>query len=119
MGVSLEHVKRMWQLYCALWEATDASARQPLLERCLAPSVSVAVVPDTVHGYGGVQQAIAGWQAKMPGTRFHTTAVRCNQGHGMARWEVRRGDGPALMSGADYFDFAEDGRMRKIVVFED
>ena len=109
----------MWQLYCALWEATDASARQQLLERCLAPSLSMAGVRATVHGYDGMQQAIAAWQAAMPGTRFHTTAVRCNQGHGMARWEVRRGDGPALMSGADFFDFAEDGRMHKIVVFVD
>ena len=76
-------------------------------------------VPDTVHGHGGAQRAIAAWQAMMPGTRFHTTALRCNQGHCLARWEARRVDGPVMMSGADCFELAADGRIQKLVMFVD
>ena len=103
----------------AAWTAADAESRAALLERALAPDGElVDPVGGRFRGRDAVAERIAGFQDRFPGAQLSVTSGR-DEHHGFGRWAwtATAPGGETILHGIDVFERAEDGRLRRVVMF--
>jgi hypothetical protein len=104
----------------AAWQAADPDERRRLLERALAPGAEL-VGPEPVGrriGVPAIAALIGAFGERWPGARVVVT-TRVDAHHGWARygWAIRNARGESLLEGIDLVEAAEDGRLRRVVMF--
>ena len=117
----LSQCEQMWETYVQAWSTTTNPQRQQLLERCLTPAIHVLGDHSHMVGYDGLQQNIATFQARMgsSGAVMRTCKFRVHHSYGRAQYVCTSGDGSVVLveDGVDFLEFADDGRICKIVAF--
>lgn len=107
------------ETYFAAWNEPDPLATLALLARCVVPDVEV-VHPTfgKLTGIDELQARIAIFHKRMPGDRVVLTSG-IDEHHGIARYEwaiVDPSNNTALV-GLDIVEFAEDRRIRRVILF--
>ena len=69
------------------------------------------------RSYDDMQRVIVDFQAEAPGAVFETGEVRINLKRALVEWAARDRQGKVVLSGTDAMAFAEDGRIRELIVF--
>jgi hypothetical protein len=104
--------------YVAVWNTPDPAARRALVESCWAPD---GTYQDPVTGFDGPDALAAGCRAfadRWPGSRIEILGeVVAHHAYACFAWCVRGADGSVLREGIDFAEFADDGRIRRIVGF--
>jgi len=105
-------------VYCAAWNADDRATRDRLLARVWTPDgVYADPNPTRTVGRAALSDTIAALQRRYPGARFHCSAPQVHHGAMRTTWIFRRPDGSEVAHGMDFFELAEDGRIRRVVGF--
>ncbi|MEV6275296.1 nuclear transport factor 2 family protein [Nocardia sp. NPDC051832] len=110
--------EKLINTYCAAWSEPDPEQRRELLSRVWAEGATYT--DPTVHAVGldSLLDHIDAVLSRRPGAAvLRTSAIDVH--HEVARfaWHVVLADGTALPEGLDLVEFAEDGRIRRIVGF--
>ena len=100
------------------WGDPDAATRRSLAESCMTPEISFR---DAFSATEGIEEMLANLEAVqifMPGMTLKRAAdVRQAHGTAIAPWTASAADGSPRGSGTNVFDFAPDGRIRRVVGF--
>jgi SnoaL-like domain len=104
--------------YFAAWNERDPERRRQTLERSVATNVELVDPTGRWHGVAGLVDRIGRYQAAAPGTEVvpasgvdaHNDVVRYS-------WKIADGQGEELMEGIDVADRADDGRLKRILMF--
>lgn len=106
-------------VYCDAWNEPEAARRRALLDRSVTADVDV--VHPTFGRTCGVDllaDHIARYQAAMPGSRIVlSSAIDRHNGFARYAWSVVDASGDSAMDGIDVVEFADDGRLKLIVLF--
>ncbi len=107
------------ETYFDAWNESDPDSSRALLTRCLTPNVEV------VHPTGGrltgideVHALIQAFHQRMPGDRV-VRASGVDEHHGIARydWAIVDSTNDPVLVGFDIAEHAEDGRIRRVILF--
>ncbi len=103
----------------AAWTTPDTALRVASLERALAADGEL-VYPagGRLRGRDAVAERIAGFHERFPGARLEVTSG-LDEHHGFARWSwtITAPGGDTILDGIDVFERADDGRLRRVVMF--
>jgi len=103
----------------AAWNERDPSARGRLLERSLTPDAQL-VDPSAgrFDGREAIGDRIASLDERFPGARVTiTSGVDEHNGYGRYAWTMTNGDGNVIVEGIDVVERAEDGRLKRVIMF--
>ena len=113
-------IREVIETYHAAWNEPDADERGRLLEHCWADQGTL-VIPGTgsVYGREAVSDAIGSLHQHWPGDRAITSGI--DEHHGLLRysWQVVDADGSQVLDGVAFGELASDGRLQRIVEFND
>ena len=105
-------------LYCAAWNTDDKTARDRLLARVWTPDgVYSDPNPTRTVGRAALSDTIAALQHRYPGARFRCSAPQVHHSAMRTTWIFRKPDGSEIARGMDFFELAEDGRIRRVTGF--
>ena len=109
----------MWDKYCQAWSATNPQ-RQELLESSLTPTFKMTGNTNIYSGYDGLQQAMDSFQARQPGAVFKTKGpLIVHHEYAKVVWECVDAKDKRVVGGMDVLEYAEDGRICKMIAFLD
>ena len=104
--------------YCAAWNTDDKTARDRLLARVWMPDgVYSDPNPTRTVGRAALSDTIAALQHRYPGARFRCSAPQVHHSAMRTTWIFRKPDGSEIARGMDFFELAEDGRIRRVTGF--
>jgi hypothetical protein len=105
--------------YVAAWNESSDERRRVLLARSVMPDVEV-IHPAWGRSVGvhPLMEHIKGYRSAMPATSV-VLASGLDSHNNVARyaWKIIEPPGDQLMEGVDVVDFADDGRLQRIVLF--
>jgi hypothetical protein len=105
-------------LYCAAWNTDTKAERDRLLARVWTPdAVYSDPNPTRTVGRAALSDTIAALQHRYPGARFHCSAPQVHHAAMRTTWIFRKPDGSEVANGMDFFELAEDGRIRRVTGF--
>jgi len=105
-------------LYCAAWNTDDKAERARLLARVWTPDgVYSDPNPTRTVGRAALSDTIAALQHRYPGARFRCSAPQVHHDAMRTTWIFRKPDGSEIAHGMDFFELAEDGRIRRVTGF--
>jgi hypothetical protein len=105
--------------YDRAWGEPDEGERRRLLEVSWAEDGELVDPGEgRFRGRDAVVGRIAGFSERFPGARVEVTSG-LDEHHGFLRyaWTIFAADGRALLEGMDFAEVAEDGRLRRVVMF--
>ena len=105
--------------YDRVWSEPDEDERRRLLEGSWADDGELVDPGEGwFRGRDAVLARIAGFSERFPGARVEVTSA-LDEHHGFVRyaWTIVDADGRALLEGMDFAELAEDGRLRRVVMF--
>jgi hypothetical protein len=104
--------------YIAAWNAIDAAERRDLVARVFDATYLDPMLEGT--GTDGIDAMIAGAKTQFPGARFELAGPP-DAHHDVVRfsWHLYGPDGAKIVTGHDYAQVAEDGRLRAVTGFLD
>lgn len=98
----------------------DPAARRRLLESCAAAGI---VFRDAFSATDGIEDLLANLEAvqvHMPGVRLSREGeVATSHGTAISRWTATNADGQPVGRGTSVYDFAPDGRIARVVGFQE
>jgi SnoaL-like protein len=101
------------------WNETDGEERLRLIEGALTEEAEL-VDPRAglFQGRDAVAERLEGFQSRFPGARVDVSS-EIDAHHGFARyaWTMRASDGSTILNGFDFIELADDGRIRRVVMF--
>jgi len=104
--------------YFAMWNETDPEARRALIERAWATDGRYVDPMLEADGHAGLDQMVAGVQARFPGHRFRRlSGVDLHHDRVRFAWDLVAPDGAVTVAGVDIGELAADGRLRSITGF--
>jgi uncharacterized protein YndB with AHSA1/START domain len=102
----------------AAWADPDADARRAALAACARADVAFQDDFGCVVGLDDLDGHIAATQMHMPGMRLERAGAHVHtQGAALVPWQVTQPDGTVAMRGANFVDFAPDGKIARVVGF--
>jgi hypothetical protein len=105
-------------VYCAAWNTDDKAERERLLARVWTPDgVYSDPNPTRTVGRAALGDTIAALQRRYPGARFKCSAPQVHHSAMRTTWIFRKPDGSEIARGMDFFELAEDGRIRRVTGF--
>ena len=105
-------------LYCAAWNTDARTERDHLLARVWTPDgVYSDPNPTRTVGRAALSDTIAALQHRYPGARFRCSAPQVHHSAMRTTWIFRKPDGSEIERGMDFFELAEDGRIRRVTGF--
>jgi hypothetical protein len=100
------------------WNEPDEAKRRALLESAWADDATYCDPTASVDGRDALLTHIAGFREAFPGARIETASgVDVHHGWGRFAWSMVGADGAVAMEGFDVCQFADDGRLQRIVGF--
>ena len=112
-----QQCEQLWQQYATAWTAIPATACQQLIEQCLHPSVQYVDKQARVVGWAEVTRRIELFRTKVAGASFRVSALTLHHEYGRGEWAGVDSEGKVWLEGVDFIEFAEDGRICKLVGF--
>jgi uncharacterized protein YndB with AHSA1/START domain len=104
--------------YLAAWSEKDASARRALLVASVTEDVSFHDAYSCLRGIDDLNANLAAVQKFMPGLTLRREGeIRQCQGSALGDWIAAGPDGSVKARGTNAYDFAPDGKIRRIVGF--
>lgn len=108
-------VSRVDDLFAA-WSEPDAAARHALLEGSASPDLTFRDAHSATSGLDDLHPHLAAAQFHMPGLKLEREGdLRQCQGTAVAAWVARGADGTVKARGTNVYDFAPDGKIRRVV----
>ena len=105
-------------IYCAAWNTDNKAERDHLLARVWTPDgVYSDPNPTRTVGRAALSDTIAALQHRYPGARFRCSAPQVHHSAMRTTWIFRKPDGSEIARGMDFFELAEDGRIRRVTGF--
>jgi hypothetical protein len=104
--------------YCDAWNTDDEDERRRLLEVAWADDGEYVDPAGRFDGRDAVMKMIGGLRAQLGNSQVLAT-MGFDVHHDWARfgWRVVAEDGKTLLDGIDAVEFAEDGRIKRLVGF--
>ena len=115
-ALSVERCAEVWQAFADAWLAPTPEQSRAQLERGITPTGTLHG-SSTQTGYDAMLDNIANFRANVTAPRFDLKEAAVSHGCGMMGWVCRDGQGAVVMSGRHFIDFAQDGRMQRVVSF--
>jgi hypothetical protein len=111
-------VDEVIESYDRAWNASDADERRRRLEAALTDDCELVEPRGRFVGREAIFERITGFSDRFPGARVDIT-TDVDEHNGLARygWKTVGGDGTLLLEGIDVVERADDGKLRKIVMF--
>ncbi len=104
--------------YDRAWNASGVDERRSLLEAALTDDCELVEPRGRFVGREAVLERINGFSDRFPGARVDvTTSVDEHNGFARFGWRIVDRDGALLLEGTDVVERADDGRLRKVVMF--
>lgn len=104
--------------YDRAWNVPDEGQRRRLLEAALTDDCELVEPRGRYAGRDAVLQRISGFADRFPGARVEiTTAVDEHNGFARYGWRIVDPEGTLLLDGIDVVERADDGRLRKVIMF--
>jgi hypothetical protein len=113
-------IREVIETYHAAWNEPDTDDRGRLLEHCWADyGTLVTREMGAVSGREALSGAIGALHQHWPGDRAITSGI--DEHHGLLRysWQVVDADGSQVLDGVAFGELASDGRLQRIVEFND
>jgi len=105
-------------IYCAAWNTDAKAERDRLLARVWTPDgVYSDPNPTRTVGRAALSDTIAALQHRYPGARFRCSAPQVHHAAMRTTWIFRKPDGSEIARGMDFFELADDGRIRRVTGF--
>jgi SnoaL-like domain len=106
--------------YIAAWNAIDAAERRDLVARVFTDDATYLDPMLEGTGTDGIDAMIAGAQTQFPGARFELAGPP-DAHHDVVRfsWHLYGPDGAKMITGHDYAQLPDDGRLRAVTGFLD
>ena len=105
--------------YLAAWNEADSGRRRDLIGTIFAEQASYRDPVQTGDGRDGIEEMIAGAQARFAGMRFQRIgAVDAHGGGVRFRWSLGPADGESIVEGTDFATLV-DGRFDRVTGFFD
>ena len=111
-------MEAMIEKYDQAWNASDVGERRRLLEAALTDDCEMVEPRGRFAGREAIFRRISSFTDRFPGARVDI-ATKVDEHNGFARygWWIRDREGILLLEGIDVVECAEDGRLRKVVMF--
>jgi hypothetical protein len=113
------NVEELVATFDRVWNEADEGERRRLLERCWADDGEL-VDPrgGRFRGRDAVLERLGGFRERFSGARVEiTSGLDENHGFVRYRWTIVGADGSELLEGVDFAEVADDGRLRRVVMF--
>ena len=106
------------RMYDEAWNTPDLSERRRLLEGALTEDCELVEPRGRFVGRGAIVERIVGFTDRFPGARVDITS-NVDEHNGFARyaWTIVNRDGSEILHGIDVVERAQDGRLRRVVMF--
>ena len=114
---STQHCEQIWQQYCTAWTAIPAQQRQHLIQQATAPHITYTDKLAHITGHAALTKHMEMFQSQAAGASFTTNKLTLHHQCGQAQYTMLDGSGRAVFDGVDFIEFAEDGRLCKVVGF--
>jgi hypothetical protein len=104
--------------YDRAWNEPDPVERRRLLELSWAEDGELVDPTGRFQDREAIIERLAGFSERFPGARIDITSG-IDDHHGFVRyaWTITDADGARLLEGIDVCELAEDGRLRRVVMF--
>jgi len=104
--------------YFAAWNETDTTRRLALIAEAWSPRGRYVDPLCDVSGHDGFDAMVSGLQAQYPGYAVRRTSA-IEQHHDQVRfeWEIVTPAGETYLTGVDYAELADDGRLASVSGF--
>ena len=114
-----EQCEKRWQQYTDAWSAFSASDRERLIHASLSPDIVYATKLAQLSGHKALINFMEEFQQKVPGAKFVNNALNLHNSYGQSEYAMVDATGKQVMEGSDYCEWAEDGRVSKVVSYFD
>lgn len=104
--------------YDQAWNAPDVEERRRLLETALTEDCEMVEPRGRFTGRAAIFERINGFSDRFPGARVDIT-TKVDEHNGLARygWRIVDREGTVMLDGIDVVARAEDGRLRRVIMF--
>lgn len=106
-------------LFCAAWNATQPGERDRLLERSFSQNGTYTDPDSHVASRAALSDSIGLVLSRTPGARITCGHIQTHHDTMRMTWVMVDANGKELLRGMDFGEFADDGRLRRIVGFFD
>lgn len=106
-------------LFCAAWRATDNGERGRLLERSFSENGTYTDPDSHVASRAALSDSIGLVLQRAPGARITCSHIQMHHDTMRMTWVMVDASGKELLRGMDFGEFADDGRLRRIIGFFD
>jgi hypothetical protein len=104
--------------YFAAWNETDSDQRRRLLERSVTDDAELVDPTGRSRGIDGLSDRIGRYQSAAPGTKvLPTTGIDAHNDLVRYAWKIVDPDGHDFIEGLDVAELADDGRLKRILMF--
>jgi hypothetical protein len=104
--------------YDRAWGEPDPTERRRLLERSLTEDAELISPQGRWAGRDAIAKWIDGFPERMPGATVKVTSgVDAHHGFTRYAWSIAGDDGSTIAEGIDVCQLADDGRLRRVVMF--
>jgi len=107
----------IWQHYLTAWTAIPAQQRQQLIQLATTPTFNYTDKLASSTGADALAAHMATFQSQVTGATFRTDRLDLHHLYGRAEYTMLDGSGKELLRGVDFVEFAEDGRLCRVVGF--
>lgn len=105
----MDPIEIMVDAHLDAWNAPAGAERTRLIAATYSPEVFVGEPQGSLHGHDGMEQAIAGIQAQLPGTAISRSGpIQVAQDLVTYSWSLGSPDGPVLATGRDVLLVRDD-----------
>ena len=105
-------------MYDRAWNTPDVAERRRLLDEALTEDCDLVEPRGRYAGRDAIVNRINGFADRFPGAKLSITSnVDEHNGFGRYSWDIVDRDGTEVLRGIDVVERAEDGRLRRIVMF--
>jgi hypothetical protein len=104
--------------YVGAWNERDADQRRRMLESCVTQDAELIDPTGRWKGVAGLVERIGHYHSAAPGTQV-VTASGLDSHNDVVRyaWRIVDEQGGEIMDGIDVAECADDGRLRRILMF--
>ena len=104
--------------YDRAWNVADRAERRRLLEAALTEDCELIEPRGRFSGRDAIVGRLEGFAERFPGAKVEiTTAVDEHNGFARYGWRIHGADGAPMLDGIDVVERAENGRLRRVVMF--
>jgi hypothetical protein len=104
--------------YFAAWNETDPEQRRRLLGRSVTDDAELVDPTGRSRGIDGLSERIARYQSAAPGTKVvPTSGIDAHNDLVRYAWKIVDSGGQDFMEGLDVAERADDGRLKRILMF--